>query len=183
MTADEISALVDRLSGVWYSALVRYGARLTGSADLAQDLAQEAFLLLFCALQKGKAITFPKAWTLRVMKRQASRQLRYEKHRGIVFEPIESAAAVCDTWRPVPGEGLDQFSQFVSLLTAREEEVLLLRLEGLRYREIAHELDVSLGTVKALLARAVRKIQEAQHTGEKSTLNDPYGYRESRSSE
>ena len=49
----------------------------------------------------------------------------------------------------------------LSVLSPREEEVLLLRLEALKYREIADQLGISMNSVNALLARALRKLQEA----------------------
>jgi transposase len=49
----------------------------------------------------------------------------------------------------------------LSVLSPREEEVLLLRLEALKYREIADHLGISMNSVNALLARALRKLQTA----------------------
>jgi DNA-directed RNA polymerase specialized sigma24 family protein len=48
-----------------------------------------------------------------------------------------------------------------SVLTPREEQVLLLRLEALKYREIADQLGSSMNSVNTLLARALRKLQRA----------------------
>ena len=52
-----------------------------------------------------------------------------------------------------------------------EEEVLLLRLETLKYREIAEQLGISINSVNTLLARALRKLQEAtsRHVNEERT--------------
>lgn len=55
----------------------------------------------------------------------------------------------------------DDIGRLLSLLTPRETEVLLLRLEGLKYHEIAGELDISLNTVGTLLVRSMRKLREA----------------------
>ena len=49
----------------------------------------------------------------------------------------------------------------LSVLSPREEEVLLLRLEALKYREIAEQLGISMNSVNTLLARALRKLQQA----------------------
>jgi RNA polymerase sigma factor (sigma-70 family) len=45
-------------------------------------------------------------------------------------------------------------------LTPREMECLQLRMDGLCYREIAEVLRIRPGTVGALLARALRRIQK-----------------------
>ena len=47
------------------------------------------------------------------------------------------------------------------MLSPREEEVLLLKLEALKYREIAAQLGISMNSANTLLARALRKLKEA----------------------
>lgn len=47
------------------------------------------------------------------------------------------------------------------LLTPRERDVILLRMQSLKYQDIAVQLEVSAKTVAALLARARRKLQHA----------------------
>jgi RNA polymerase sigma factor (sigma-70 family) len=67
----------------------------------------------------------------------------------------------------IAGEATTELSGFgdirslLSLLSPREEEVLLLRLEALKYREIAEQLGISMNSVNTLLARALRKLQQA----------------------
>jgi len=46
-------------------------------------------------------------------------------------------------------------------LTPREQEVVLLRLSSLKYREIGARLNISAKTVSVLLTRAVRKLRQA----------------------
>ena len=48
--------------------------------------------------------------------------------------------------------------------------MLLLRPESLKYREIADQLGISMNSVNTLLARALRKLQQAmaRKTGEGS---------------
>jgi RNA polymerase sigma-70 factor (ECF subfamily) len=77
----------------------------------------------------------------------------------------------------LPGEPAIEISRLaeirsiLSVLSPREEEVLLLRLEALKYREIADQLGISINSVNTLLARALRKLQEAvsQQTNEERT--------------
>ena len=63
--------------------------------------------------------------------------------------------------------GILDIRSLLSVLTPREEEVLLLRLESLKYREIADQLGISINSVNTLLARALRKLQQA--TGQKTS--------------
>jgi RNA polymerase sigma factor (sigma-70 family) len=56
------------------------------------------------------------------------------------------------------------------LLSRREEEVLLLRLEAMKYREIADQLGISMNSVNTILARALQKLRKvaARHSATES---------------
>jgi RNA polymerase sigma-70 factor (ECF subfamily) len=51
----------------------------------------------------------------------------------------------------------------LSLLSPQERQVLELRAEGLRYREIAELMGLQVSTVTTFLLRAVRKIARQIH--------------------
>jgi RNA polymerase sigma factor (sigma-70 family) len=55
----------------------------------------------------------------------------------------------------------DRVRAHMDLLSVREQEVLLLRLESMKYREIAAALGISINSVNTLLARALTKLQTA----------------------
>jgi RNA polymerase sigma-70 factor, ECF subfamily len=159
MNREEASRSVTALFKSWYSSLVRYALRTTGSYELAEDLVQEAFMQLYRALRAGKTIVYPKAWTLCVLRRSMSREtqnLTLDRALHEPFEETELAGKAVATEFEV-----DEIRGFLSVLTPREEEVLLLRLESLKYREIADQLGISMNSVNTLLARALRKLQKA----------------------
>jgi DNA-binding CsgD family transcriptional regulator len=63
---------------------------------------------------------------------------------------------------PTPGiSAVDDLQSLLHVLTRREGEVLLLRLESLKYREIADQLGISINSVNTLLSRALKKLQLA----------------------
>ena len=55
----------------------------------------------------------------------------------------------------------DEASRLLALLTPREGEVMLLRMQAMKYREIAAHLGISPNSVSTLLSRALRKLQKA----------------------
>jgi RNA polymerase sigma-70 factor (ECF subfamily) len=148
---DVVTALYDR----WFMVLVRYALRTTANYELAEDLAQDAFMQFYQALRVGKDIQHPKAWTICVLRRAMNRQM---KDRNLQEQLDEM---------DMPGKSMPAISKFaeirslLSVLSPREEEVLLLRLEALKYREIADQLGISINSVNTLLARALRKLQAA----------------------
>lgn len=163
MTEEAASREVLALFRAWYTSLVRYAWRQTGSADLAEDIAQESFLSLYRGYTRGVEVRNPKGWTLKVVRDEISKFRRHGLRRGEQLEPGEALDE-----RPARGSPVqdrineaDELNHYLSLLTAREEQVMILRLQALRYKEIASELGLSVNSVKTLLARALRKMQHA----------------------
>jgi RNA polymerase sigma factor (sigma-70 family) len=155
---NDASDLVTTLYDRWYMSLVRYALRSTENYEVAEDLAQDTFIQLYQALRAGKNIEHPKAWTLCVLRRAMNRQMK-DRTR---FEQLEEAEIAGETLTDMPGFfGPVDILTLLSVLSPREEEVLLLRLEAMKYREIADQLGISMNSVNTLLARALRKLQEA----------------------
>jgi RNA polymerase sigma factor (sigma-70 family) len=148
---DLVTALFDR----WYMSLVRYALRTTENCDVAEDLAQDTFMQLYQALRAGKSIEHPKAWTICVLRRAMNRQMKDR----VSHEPLDELQLVGEPMVPV--SSIADIRSLLSMLSPREEEVLLLRLEALKYREIAEQLGISMNSVNTLLARALRKLEEA----------------------
>jgi RNA polymerase sigma-70 factor (ECF subfamily) len=163
MNADSASATVVSLFESWYPSLVRYASRSTGSFALAEDLVQDTFMQLYRELRRGRTVDHPKAWTLCVLRRAMSKHVRTYERQGGAPQPLE----VLDTLPVGPPPDVprdiqwDETTQLFSVLSPREEEVLLLRMEALKYREIAQRLGISANSVNTLLARALRKLQMA----------------------
>lgn len=158
MNSDEARDVVVAMFDGWYSSLVRYAFRATGSLALAEDVVQESLMRLYRRLSEGEAIENPKAWTMCVVRHEIGRHVR----RHAKIEALEESADLVEASLGVRGEipeMRDAVLGLLSVLTKREEEVLMLRLDALKYREIAAELAISVKTVGTLLARAVRKLR------------------------
>lgn len=124
-------------------------------------------MALYRELLQGKQIENPKGWTLCVVRREAVKRYREETRHGGAFQPLSELADITDRHaedRPPEWQD-DDVTQLFHVLTRREEEVLLLRLKALKYRQIAAQLGISSNSVKTLLARALRKMQRASATG------------------
>ncbi len=159
---EEIDALVSDLYRSWYPSLLSYAYRSVGSMATAEDLVQDTLLLLCRDLMKGADIVNPKGWTLTVLRHQIAKRMQQERSRGVEYdsEEIESMGeAGSGEKAAVSLLASDELSHLLSFLSRREEEVVLLRLEGLKYSEIAGQLGLHVSTVKTLVVRAVRKLQ------------------------
>lgn len=156
MSRDEAIRSVSELYDSWYGVLVRYARRLAGDERAAEDVVQESFMALFRQLAAGKRIDNHKAWTFCVVRREVARQIRQHAGREVSLEdsPLFEAASGC-----APDEGRADFDRMMKQLTRREEEVVLLRLESMTYREIGTQLGITSSSVNTLLARAMKKLR------------------------
>lgn len=160
MTNSDAARLVGSMFSQWYSSLVRYAWKATGSVDLAEDLVQEVFMRLYRELRNGKTIHDPKSWTLCVLRHEIGREKRGLQKRQTLDDlnledlpgPVQPDSSEFET---------DELTKLLAVLSRREEEVVLLRLASLKYREIAARLGISANAVNTLLARGLRKLQKA----------------------
>lgn len=164
MNEIEAGQLVEALFDRCYTQLVRYAIRSVIDHDLAEDLVQEAFMHLYGALRSGKCIAYPKVWAMCVLRRAVNRHIqeRFEHEQLDDFEHVSSTdhESTC----------LSMIADYLYVLSRREEEVLLLRMEAMKYREIADQLGISMSSVNTVLARALQKLKKvaAQHAAKGS---------------
>jgi RNA polymerase sigma-70 factor (ECF subfamily) len=163
MNQEDATRTVNQLFESWGPFLVRYAVRMTRSFEVADDLVQEAFLALYRDLREGKRIDDLKGWTLGAVRNQVRKHARYLRRQAEDLEPCEALdrMAALPSWPDVAADFDDGAPLGLSVLSVREEEVLLLRLQSLKYREIAEKLGIGSKSVCTLLARAVKKLQIA----------------------
>ena len=129
----------------------------------AQEAAQEAFLRLYVTLEKGGMVQNPRAWVFRVAHNHALDIAAKERFRPI--EP-ELEAVLRDKCRSVEldlieREKMDHLGKAWLRLSPQQRQCLQLRSEGLRYREIAETMQISISSVREFLGRAVSRLQKA----------------------
>lgn len=148
--------------------LLRYLLVLGLSAHDGEEIIQESFLLLFQHLQRGKSRQNLRGWMFRVarnmaLKQRAANQLRLRR----IVEFDETLPEQHVDRNPNPEEQLRSRQRQARLLAVvgalpeQDQSCLWLRAEGLRYREIAQVLGISLGSVAASLARSLAKLGRA----------------------
>lgn len=135
--------------------------RLTGDAAAADDLVQEAFLRVYRygAGFDGRARF--STWLYRLVRnlcidhlRAGQREERRRRRLPDSGEPSVAPPADGDEAR------LDLVRQALKRLKPERREVLVLsRYQGLKYREIAEVLEISLDAVKARAHRALRDLR------------------------
>lgn len=161
--AESFDAVFRQLFDEQFPSLFRYLHRLTGDADLAEDIAQEAFMKLY---QRGAMPDDTRGWMgavannlLRDDRRTSKRRLRL-----LASQPEDLTAGGSPEFADeavLSDERRDAVRVALGRLPERDRKMLLLRHEGYSYREIAHALGMAERSVGTLLIRATRAFQAA----------------------
>lgn len=147
-------AMAELLRRHWDTAVLLAG-RVLGSPDLARDAAQEAAVAAMTDLERLRSPDRFGAWFCGIalnVSRRWRRQLQSEVPglgpdlASMSADPAE-AAEIADTAARVRGA-------IVALADGQQDAVRLFYLQGLSHREVAAELGISIGAVKARLHQA-----------------------------
>jgi RNA polymerase sigma-70 factor (ECF subfamily) len=159
----EVIELFDELR----SGLLRYVFSFGLAMADGEEIIQEAFLALFQHLQQGRSRHNLRGWLFRVAHNLALKKLSRDGRGRSVFDPTAIDVEIHQDPAPGPEEQL-AFGQrqtrllaVLQALPAQDQRCLRLRAEGLRYREIADVLGMSLGSVSASLARSLARLSRA----------------------
>lgn len=150
------------------SPLLRYLFGFGLTVTDCEDIVQEAFLALFQHLRRGKSRHHLRGWLFRVVHNLALKhKRRIHSHLGNACESMSVAenSVVCLAPNPedkfAANQTQERIRAVVQALPEQNRWCLHLRAEGLRYREIAEILDMSLGSVSACLERSLAHIARA----------------------
>jgi RNA polymerase sigma-70 factor (ECF subfamily) len=158
---------LDSRAGPWFDALfhehyprvVGMLARLTGDRAHAEEIAAD----VFCKLARRPALFQSRdqltAWAWRVATnagldalRLNSRRRRWEQAAGAESLRVSEPAGALDEM--LRDERYMRVRTVLAALKPREAQLLLLRANGLAYRELARTLGIEARSVGTLLARA-----------------------------
>ncbi len=148
----------------WEKRLLRHAWRLTGDADLARDVAQDAWLDITKGVRRlDDTAAFP-AFAFRVATRRAADAIRRAKRRrlGLASFAVEPVPSTSST------EAIEASASSPSIIAAlaalppeQRAAIALFYLEDLSVAEISVALGVPAGTVKTRLMAARDKMRSA----------------------
>jgi RNA polymerase sigma-70 factor (ECF subfamily) len=163
----EVEREVVRLFDDHRTRLLRYVLSIGLSIHDTEEIVQEVFLALFRHLRLGRPRDNLRGWLFRVAHNLALKARQAGHSRPDHAELDEAIAASRVDPAPSPEQQF-AFSQRQQCLLAafrglplRDQYCLHLRAEGLRYREIADVLEMSLGAVSISLARSIARLERA----------------------
>ncbi|HUD22263.1 MAG TPA: sigma-70 family RNA polymerase sigma factor [Acidobacteriaceae bacterium] len=144
--------------------LLRYALSFGIPVHDAEEVAQEVFLSLFRHLQLGRSRANLRGWIFRVahnlsLKRRYANQkfCDWAGHGETIlkrhFDPSPNPEEYL-----LSAQRQQRLLAIVHALPDMDQSCLRLRAEGLRYREIATVLGISLGTISISLSRSIARL-------------------------
>lgn len=161
MTAVEFNYQLTNLSG----NLERFAMSLTSNHEDAKDLLQETFAKAIAYRDKFEANTNLKAWTFTIMKNTFINNYRRNVKANTTFDHTgdlyylnlghESASETPDSQYAV-----QEIYKKINELSDEFRVPFIMHTQGFKYKEIAEELDLKIGTVKSRIFFTRKKLME-----------------------
>ena len=150
------------------AALYRYVNRVSGDPALSEDIVQQCFVKLH---QRGAMPDDPPAWLMAVannLLRDAHRRVARRKRLTLAWSTdLPLGGGADDAPRAddltLAAEQVGRVRRALDLLSLRDRQLLLMRHEGYRYREIAEALALTPSSVGTMLVRAGEAFRKAYH--------------------
>jgi len=142
-----------------YSALCNYAYSLIEDRHAAEDIVQSIFISLW-ENDKLLGLEHPESYLLKCVKFKCIDHVRSRKIKKEVS--METLPDIGNTFPQSINEEdiLPLLNYFVSQLPNRAKEIFLMsRQQGMTYREIAEELDLSVKTIENHMGSALKKLR------------------------
>lgn len=157
--ADESAAL---LYEHYYDRIYGYCLYHLGSREEAEDAAQTTFLWAFRGLRRGIVPRAEAPWLFTIAQnacRARHRTRGRRREREVLSDPM-TLADLSPAHRPETDELMGLEDALRRMPELQRRAILLREWQGLSYREIAAELDLSGSAVETLIFRARRSLAE-----------------------
>ncbi len=159
MTALEFNNQVTEMRGL----LLLFTRRFTTDQDEQNDLVQETMLKALLNRSKFRPNTNLKAWLYTIMRNTFINQIKRSSNRYTTNDQTEDQYLLNNVGRQdqSPVEGYTSYNEIKAQILELEEAYkrpLLMHADGYKYKEIADELGLPIGTVKSRIFFARKRL-------------------------
>jgi RNA polymerase sigma-70 factor (ECF subfamily) len=158
---------LSELACLHYPLVYRYAFRLSGSAEEAEDLTQQTFLIAHRRLEQLRERDSAKAWLCAILRNTFL--TRVSSRRSPRMVPLRAVAEPADE---IPPDAVVDSDELQQILNEMPEEfrtpLILFYFDEFTYREIAEQMHVPIGTVMSRLARAKAYLRRRLETMQSS---------------
>ncbi len=145
----------------YYPSLCSYVDRFIRNRELAQDVVQEVFVGLWKSQQNFTEVKNLTYYLYKSCYHRSLNHIRNQKTQDDNVEYIEDKDAFDSEEvyeETLKEEVVRLLYHHINNLPAQQKEVILLRLKGYAWTEIAEELDISINTIKTYRQRAFKSL-------------------------
>lgn len=146
-----------------YKPLVSHAFRFTREVATSENIVQDVFLKLWNQRHELVITTSMEHYLFRSVRNHCLNHLDKIKVRSEYLKMMTERSSEDDysAFYPEP-DLLAKIEAAISNLPEKRQEIFrLAREEGLKYREIADKLDISVKTVEAQITQALKQLREA----------------------
>jgi RNA polymerase sigma-70 factor (ECF subfamily) len=153
----EMATLFER----YHVRMFNFFLRMAGDRSLSQDLTQNLFYRILKYRSSYKEGNCFKSWMF-----QMARNIYYDychehKKQNDHFTGIETCnVEISDTSDAYSQDDYDRLDAALAKLETGQREIIILsRYQGLRYEEISKITDISVGSIKVQMHRAIKQLR------------------------
>lgn len=152
----------------YYKTLCTYALRVVSVPETAEEVVADVFIKLWKNREHIEVHTSFEAYMYRAVRNQALDYLKLRSYRNREKESLETvqwSLSNADLHTPIEeiifNEFYDRMEGYICALPRQCQLIFRLsREEGLRYREIADRLKISVKTVETQMGRALKVLRE-----------------------
>jgi RNA polymerase sigma-70 factor (ECF subfamily) len=147
----------------YYSAMCHFARQFLKDSELAEETVQDMFVKIWEKRETLNIETSVKHYLFRSVRNHCLNQIQHEKIKQQYANMIiESAHQETETDQYFMEVGLIQrIEKCIDSLPPKRKEIFRLsREQGLKYKEIAETLDISIKTVEAQMGLALKHLRE-----------------------
>lgn len=145
----------------FYPALVVFAEKFVTEREVAEDLAQEAFIKVYESDTIFEELDNVKAYLYTTVRNKSINKLRHDKivdlHKNKTQSDNSSEAYFMDAL--IEQEAYRILYQAVESLPKQSRKIIKLGMKGFTNPEIAKELNISVNTVKTLKLKSYRTLR------------------------
>ena len=156
-----------RLYGLFNKRLLAFSISLVHSPEIAEEVVEDVFVKLWANRSEAAAIRNLAVYLYVAVKNQSLNRLS-SIAKDLHKQPFDSLDPGVEAFRDDPhdlmvtAEMLAKMNQVIDQLPPRCKMIFkLIREDGLRYKEVSEILNISVKTIDAQMAIAIKRICEA----------------------
>ncbi len=156
---------IETLYGQYGDRIYRFCLRLCGKHADAEDLTQEVFVAAFCGQERFMGRSAIATWLYRIALYRWTRLYAGCRSQTVSLDSVAQVAGGADPAQ-VGTDRLELSMALNSLSADLYAAFVLVKVEGLTYREAAEVLQIPQGTVQSRVHDAARAMRKRMHTEE-----------------